>query len=144
MADEQGLMKPIDPEPFERPPPRPFQFGLGTLLLLFVVLGSSLALFGSAGVVIFAIAVGFALYVNFAQSLEASGILLILLFIPLIDIVGMAFSLFIPILDAARETGNWSPILKVLAALAAWLISVGALAVTAVRSRRARTPKMPA
>ena len=36
------------------PPPRPwFQFRLRTLLLLFVVLGSSLAVFGAWGIVLF-------------------------------------------------------------------------------------------
>jgi hypothetical protein len=108
------------------------------------VLGASLALCGSPGVIVFAIAVGVALYVSHAKTLEYSGILLILLFVPLIDIVGMGFSLLIPILDEARESGNWTPILKVAAALAAWLVSVGALVVRAVQSRTSRLLKSPA
>ena len=41
-----------------------FQFSLRTLLLLFVVLGSSLAVFGVWGVVVFALAVGLAIYIR--------------------------------------------------------------------------------
>ena len=41
------------------PPPRPpFQFTLRTLLLLFVVLGSSLAVFGAWGIVVFGLVCG--------------------------------------------------------------------------------------
>ena len=62
------------PEPHERtrnatatPPPRPpFQFGLPTLLLLFVVLGSSLGVFGGWGLVVFGLVVGAAVYLHAA------------------------------------------------------------------------------
>jgi len=51
----------IEPQPTS-PPPRPrFQFGLRTLLLLFVVLGSSLVVFGAWGVVVFGVVVGLAI-----------------------------------------------------------------------------------
>jgi hypothetical protein len=43
---------------------RPFQFSLRMLLLTFVVLGSSLAVFGPYGVLFFASAVGVAIYLN--------------------------------------------------------------------------------
>ena len=39
------------PQPAVQPPRPPFQFTLRTLLLLFVVLGSSLAVFGVWGIV---------------------------------------------------------------------------------------------
>ncbi len=40
-------MTSIVPQPAAPPPTPPFQFSLRTLLLLFVVLGSSLAVFGA-------------------------------------------------------------------------------------------------
>jgi hypothetical protein len=50
-----------EPETQPSPPPRPrFQFSLRTLLLLFVVLGSSLAVFGAWGIVVCGVAVGLA------------------------------------------------------------------------------------
>ena len=42
-------------------PRPPFQFTLRTLLLLFVVLGSSLAVFGAWGIVVFGLVVGLAI-----------------------------------------------------------------------------------
>ena len=42
-------MNDIEPQPTSLPPTPPFQFTLRTLLLLFVVLGSSLAVFGWCG-----------------------------------------------------------------------------------------------
>ncbi len=51
------------------PPPRPpFQFSLRTLLLLCVVLGSSLAVFGGWGVVVFGLVVGLAIYIRYVGS----------------------------------------------------------------------------
>jgi len=59
-----------DPEPQPAPPPhQPFQFGLRTLLLLFVVLGSSLAVFGGWGFVVFIAAFGFAICIRTASWL---------------------------------------------------------------------------
>ena len=43
------------------PPPRPFQFSLRTLLLLFVVLGSSMAVFGGWGIAVFGLVLGLGL-----------------------------------------------------------------------------------
>jgi len=55
----------------EEPPPSPsYQFSLRTLLLLFVVLGSSLAVFGKSGVVVFAFAAGLATYVHRVRYLR--------------------------------------------------------------------------
>ena len=42
------------------PPSPPFQFSLRTLLLLFVVLGSSMAVFGAWGILVFGLVVGLA------------------------------------------------------------------------------------
>ena len=52
------------------PPPRPlFQFTLRTLLLLFVVLGSSLGVFGAWGIANCALVVGLAIFLHKAESL---------------------------------------------------------------------------
>ena len=59
-----------EPEPHPSPPPPPpFQFILRTLLLLFVVLGSSLAVFGAWGIVVFGLVVGLAIYLHQVESL---------------------------------------------------------------------------
>ena len=51
------------PQPAASPPNRPWlQFSLRTLLLLFVVLGSSLAVFGAWGIAVFILVVGLAVY----------------------------------------------------------------------------------
>ncbi len=49
--------------------PQPFQFSLRTLLLLFVVLGSSLAVFGAWGIVDFVVVVGLAVYLRHVEFL---------------------------------------------------------------------------
>ena len=58
-----------DPEPQPTPPPPspPFQFTLRTLLLLFVVLGSSLAVFGAWGIAVFGLVVGLAIYIRLVR-----------------------------------------------------------------------------
>jgi hypothetical protein len=60
------------PEPqLTAPPPSPlFQFTLRTLLLLFVVLASSMGVFGAGGIVVFALVVGLAIFLNKAESLK--------------------------------------------------------------------------
>ena len=45
-----------------------FQFSLRTLLLLFVVLASSLGVFGAWGIVAFALVVGLAISIRFGES----------------------------------------------------------------------------
>ena len=47
-----------EPQTTSLPPPPRFQFTLRTLLLLFMVLGSSLGVFGAWGIVVFAVVVG--------------------------------------------------------------------------------------
>ncbi len=65
-------MTSTEPQPSTPPPPTPpFQFSLRTLLLLFVVLGSSLGVFGGWGVVVFGLVVGLAIYFHHAQSLSS-------------------------------------------------------------------------
>ena len=60
-----------EPAPEPQPTPHsPFQFRLRTLLLLFVVLGSSLAVFGAWGIVVFGLVVGLAIYLHQAESLS--------------------------------------------------------------------------
>ena len=53
----------------ESPEPPRFQYTLRTLLLLFVVLGSSLAVFGVWGIAVFGLVVGLAVYIHQVGSL---------------------------------------------------------------------------
>ena len=139
-------MNNIEPQPTSLPPTPPFQFSLRTLLLLFVVLGSSLAVFGGWGIVVFGLVVGLAIYLYRAKSYRLLILFLLVSLIPLIDIIGMLDSLLQPAIAAACQAGgqpNWSNIAALavlywpnLAALAVWLLSVGALLTHAVRSRK--------
>ena len=62
-----------EPQPAASLSQRPrFQFGLRTLLLLFVVLGSSLGVFGAWGIIVFGLEVGLAVYMHGAQVLRAA------------------------------------------------------------------------
>jgi len=56
-----------------------FQFSLRTLLLLFVVLGSSLAVFGAWGIAVFIVVVGLAVYLREVKSLWSLIYLLLVL-----------------------------------------------------------------
>ena len=70
-------------EPTPSTPVPPFQFSLRTLLLLFVVLGSSLGVFGWWGIVVFGLVVGLAIYVRDVESLASlSYFFLIVLCLP--------------------------------------------------------------
>jgi prepilin-type processing-associated H-X9-DG protein len=92
----------IEPSPAAPPSPRsPFQFTLRTLLLLFVVLGSSLAVFGAWGVLVFALVVGLAIYFNQGGTF-ASLTWLILLVLCLMCLVG----LLMPAVRSAHEAGR--------------------------------------
>ena len=53
-----------EPQPTSPPPSPPFQFTLRTLLLLFVVLGSSMGVFGVWGIVVFALVLGLAVCIR--------------------------------------------------------------------------------
>ena len=61
-------MSETEPQPTAPPPRPPFQFTLRALLLLFVVLASSLAVFGGWGIVVFGLVVGVAIYLNQIKS----------------------------------------------------------------------------
>jgi hypothetical protein len=62
-----------EPEPVALPPsPSRFQFSLRTLLLAFVVLGSSMATFGAWGILLFGLVLGLAIYLNQAESLGSA------------------------------------------------------------------------
>ena len=65
-------MTSVEPSPSPSQPTPPFQFTLRTLLLLFVVLGSSLAVFGAWGIVVFGVVVGLATAGPEAQWLRFS------------------------------------------------------------------------
>jgi hypothetical protein len=64
-------MTSIEPQPTSPPPHPPLQFRLRTLLLLCVVLGSSLAVFGAWGIVVFALVGGLAIYLRVFRSLAS-------------------------------------------------------------------------
>ena len=55
-------MTAVEPQPTVPPPSPLFQFSLRTLLLLFVVLGSSMAVFGAWGIVVFLVVVVLGIY----------------------------------------------------------------------------------
>ncbi len=87
-------MTPIVAQPIPPPPPPPFQFRLRTLLLLFVVLGSSLAVFGAWGIVVFGLVVGLAIYIYKARTLFPRT-RLILLMLSLLCLAGWLFWPFV-------------------------------------------------
>jgi len=62
VAGERLDMNAPETQPSVPPPSPPFQFSLRTLLLLFVVLGSSLGVFGAWGIVVFGMVVGLGIY----------------------------------------------------------------------------------
>ena len=122
--------QPAAPEP-ER---TRFQFTLRTLLLLFVVLGSSLGVYGAWGILVFFVVVGLAVLhqVNSHSSLAYSA-LMVMFFI--------ALGVLLPQLSVGNPSicWNWPNI----AALAVWLVSVGTLLTNAVRSRKALSVPTP-
>ena len=88
--EQQADMTSIEPHPTPPPPPPPFQFRLRTLLLLCVVLGSSLAVFGAWGIVVFGLVVGLAIYVHEAESLRP-----LMNFVVIVLLVGGLISLWL-------------------------------------------------
>ncbi|MGA2258196.1 MAG: hypothetical protein ABSG53_26310, partial [Thermoguttaceae bacterium] len=86
----------------ELPPPSPpFQFSLRTLLLLFVVLGSSLAVFGAWGIVVFALVVGLAIYLHEAEPLWSWARLALVVIV----LLGLA-ALLMPGIETHREASR--------------------------------------
>jgi hypothetical protein len=97
---------------------------LRTLLFLFVVLGSSLAVFGGWGVVVFGLVVGLAISIQVVRPLRWLVYLGLVVFIHLWVVCFYYWAL---------TESNWPPN---IAALAVWLLSVGTLLIGAVRSRK--------
>ena len=95
-----------------------------TLLFLFVVLGSSLAVFGGWGVVVFGLVVGLAISIQVVRPLRWLVYLGLVVFIHLWVVCFYYWAL---------TESNWPPN---IAALAVWLLSVGTLLIGAVRSRK--------
>jgi hypothetical protein len=88
--------QPAAPEPKRRG----LQYSLTTLLLLFVVLGSSLAVFGGCGIVIFALVVGLAVYAARVKSLwSLSYLAFVLLFL-------ICLGLLLPAVQAAQKAAR--------------------------------------
>ena len=97
-----------------RPPPRqPFQFTLRTLLLLFVLLGLSLGVFGAWGIVVFALVVGLAAYIRYVESLPSPMQLILLLFC-----LFFLLSLLLPALNTSRERARGATCLSNLKQIA--------------------------
>ena len=110
-------------QPAESPSPR-FQYTLRTLLLLFVVLGSSMAVFGGWGIVVFVLAVVSAISIQVVRPLRWLVYLGLVVFIHLWAVCFYYWAL---------TESNWPPN---IAALLVWLASVGTLLVGAVRGRK--------
>ena len=84
-----------------KPKVRWFQYSLRTLLLLFVVLGSSLAVFGAWGILISGLVVGLAIYLRRADRLVSWGLLaFIVLF------VAFALGCLFSALNVPRESSR--------------------------------------
>ena len=94
-GDEEHDMSEVAPQPAVPEPERPgFQYSLTTLLLLFVVLGSSLAVFGAWGIVVFALTVGLAIYLHQGWPLA---------YLALVVLCLMCLLCLLPAVQAARE-----------------------------------------
>ncbi len=94
-------MTSLDPSPVAPSPTPPFQFSLRTLLLLFVVLGSSLAVFGAWGIVVFGLVVGLGIYLNQVKSLPS---LMDLVF--LLACLFVLLALLMPAMSSPHEQGR--------------------------------------
>ena len=94
-----------DPQPTALPPSSPpFHFSLRTLLLLFVVLGSSLGVFSVWGIVVFGLVVGVASYLYNIKSAWPV-VHLVLAVLCLTFVVGM----LLPAITMQRGSGPASP-----------------------------------
>ncbi len=91
-----------EPQPAEPPQRPPFQFSLRTLLLLFVVLGSSMAVFGTWGIVVFGLVVALAVGIQRTNSLSSPQfvILAAFCFICFLGVLLMSFG------NAPRESSR--------------------------------------
>ena len=96
-------MASLEPDSAGSPPPpsSPFQSGVKTILLLFVVLGSSIAVFGAWGILVFALVVGLAVYLREAESLFTFGQIL-----PVLLLLAGLIVLLLPSVQIHREMGR--------------------------------------
>ncbi len=108
-----------EPQPSPPPPSPPFQFSLRTLLLLFVVLGSSLGVFGAWGIVIFAPVVGLAVYLHEVES-PSSLAHLVLTVLCLPCLIGLLWPASMGVRDAARRTACADNLRQIAVALQAY------------------------
>jgi hypothetical protein len=93
-----------EPQSAEPKPERHgFQFSLRTLLLVCVVLASSLSVFGAGGIVVFALAVGLAIYLNRVKSWSSVANLALIL-LCLMCLIG----LLMPAIESASGSGRRS------------------------------------
>ena len=104
--------------------------------MLFVVLGSSLAVFGGWGVVVFGYAVGLAICLRQEELFRIVRYLTLGTF-GLFLLIGLLLPAITDPYYIERRV-NWPNI----AALAVWLASVGTLLVGAVRSRKRRAASL--
>jgi len=107
-----------EPQPEVPPPSPPYQFSLRTLLLLFVVLGSSLAVFGGWGILVFGLVVVLAFYVHQTESLSSLTFLTMVV-LGLWCIIGWLLPPVDSVRDSARRltcTGNLKQIAAALQA----------------------------
>ena len=105
--------------PKPQPASPPFQFSLRTLLLLFVVLGSSLAVFGGWGIAVFALTVGLAVYVHQAESLPSWAELLLVVPVSVV-LVGMLLTAVEYPREAGRRTTCANNLHQIAVALQAY------------------------
>ena len=109
-SSSKSPMTTPEPQPAQPKPERPrFQFSLRTLLLLFVVLGSSLGVFGAWGIVVCGMVVGLAVVLRYPKRLKFRGfslLVLVLIALPLIDTFGMLVATLMPAVNAARDSGR--------------------------------------
>jgi prepilin-type processing-associated H-X9-DG protein len=94
-------MTSIESRPTAQPQRPRFQFSLRTLLLLFVVLGSSLGVFGAWGIVVFALAVGLAIYLHEGATLSSLAVLALVV-LSLMCLIGM----LLPVYNSTTAAGR--------------------------------------
>ena len=98
---------------------------------------------------VFAAVLGLAIYLNRAKSYRLLILLSLVLFILIIDTIGMLIAMLVPAIAAARQAGrrpDWSNMAAMavlywpnITALAVWLLSVGTLLTSAVRGRKMKS-----
>jgi hypothetical protein len=93
-GDEKNAMSVAEPQPTS-PPRQPFQFRLRSLMLLCLVLGSSLGVFGAWGILVFGMVLGLTVYLHFFWS--PAGIAFLVL-----GTLCLMCMLSLPAIDAAR------------------------------------------